>query len=95
MQNLRAAFTMTGGHVLADLPVHGRLQTIFDRKRASFDKQITLQRRQADHALERPHELRVAFRVNVRVRDFDFSSAQQIALNFGFVEVRMIEPDRH
>ena len=95
MQNLRAALPMTGRHVLANFPIHRRFQTIFDRKRAAFDKQIAFQRAQTDHALERFHKFGVAFRVNIRVRDFDFRRTQKIALNFGLVEVRMIKSDWH
>src|SRR5213076_3439131 len=44
MQNLCAAFAVARCHVFAHLPVHRRLQTIFDRERAAFDEKITLER---------------------------------------------------
>ena len=86
---------MTGRDVLANFPIHRRFQTIFDRKRAAFDKEIAFQRAQTDHALERFHKFGVAFRINIRVRDFHFGCAQEVTLHSGIVEVRMIERDRH
>src|SRR6266567_5631311 len=95
MQNLRAAFTMTRGHVLAHLPIHGGLQTIFDCERTALDKEIAFQRRQSDHALKRLDKFRVAFRVNIGVRDFHLGRPQKIVLHIGIIEVRMIKPNRH
>ena len=95
MQNLRPAFAVATRHIFAHLPIHRRFQAILHSHRAAFDKQVALQRRQTDHALECPHKFSVAFRVNVRVRDFDFRRALQIALSSGLVEVRMIKPDWH
>ena len=95
MQNLRAAFAVARRHVFANLPVHRRFQTVLDRHRAAFDEKITLQRRQTDHALESLHKLRVVLRVNIRVRDFDFCRAKQIALHRGIVKVWMIKSYRH
>src|SRR6266545_4089109 len=45
VQNLCAALAMASRHVFAHLPIHRRFQTILDRKRATFDEKITLQRR--------------------------------------------------
>jgi hypothetical protein len=60
MQNLRAAFAVTCGHVLPDFPIHRCLQTILHRKRAALDEQITLERRQTDDALKRRDKFSVA-----------------------------------
>jgi hypothetical protein len=60
MQNLRAAFAVTCGHVLPDFPIHRRLQTILHRKRAALDEQIMLERRQTDDALKRRYKFSVA-----------------------------------
>ena len=95
MQNLRAAFAITCGQVFAHLPIHCRLQTIFDRKRAALDKKITIERRQTDDVLERLHKFRVVLRVNIRVRDFDFGRAQEVDLHRRIIEIWMIKADRH
>src|SRR5438067_11578735 len=44
MQHLRAALAMAGSHVLANLPIHRRLQTILDCQRTALDEKITIQR---------------------------------------------------
>src|SRR5262249_3116276 len=80
MQNLRAAFAMTCGHVLADFPIHCCLQTILHRERAALDEQITLEWRQTDDALKRRDKFSVAGRVNIRVCDLHFRRTQKIAL---------------
>ena len=95
MQNLRAAFAMTRGHVLAHLPIHRRLQTILDCERAALDEEIAFQRRQTDDALKGFHKFRVSLRINIRVRDFDFRRTKQIALHCRIIEVRMIKSNRH
>jgi len=60
MQNLRAAFAVTSGHVLPNFPIHRRLQTILHGQRTAVDEQITLERRQTDYALEGRYEFSVA-----------------------------------
>src|ERR1700694_3086232 len=95
MQYLGAALAITRGHVLAHFPIHRRLQTIFDRERAAFDEQVALKRRQSHHARKRVDKLSVAFGINVRVRDFYFGRAQEIALHILSIEIGMVEPDRH
>src|SRR5438552_6688254 len=95
MQNLCAAFAVARCHVFAHLPVHRRLQTIFDRERAAFDEKITLERRQTNHALECRHKFSVVLRVNIRVGDFDFRRSKKIALNTGLVEVWVIKSYWH
>src|SRR6266700_2600516 len=71
----------TRGHVLADFPIHRCLQTILDRERAAFDKQIALKRRQTDDPLEGRHKFRVPDGVNVRIGDLNFCGPQKIASN--------------
>ena len=95
MQNLSAAFAVTRRHVFAHLPIHRRLQTIFDCQRAALDKKIALQRRQTDYAFEGLHKFRVSLRINIRVGDFDFRRTKKIALHCGIIEVWMIKSDRH
>src|SRR5206468_5675163 len=95
MQDLGAALPVTSGHVLADFPNHRCLQTILDRERAAFDKQIALKRRQTDDPLERRNKLRVPDGVNVRVGDLNFRRTQKILSHLRLVEVRMIKADRH
>src|SRR5262249_42778774 len=95
MQKLGAALAMTSSYVLAHFPIHRGFQTILDRKRATLDKQITSQRRQPDDALERRHKFSVAVGINIRVSDLHLRRAQQVSLHCGFIEVRMIETDRH
>src|SRR5262245_53221788 len=63
MQNLRAAFAVTCGHVLPYFPIHRRFQTILHGKRATVDEQITLERRQADYALKRRDKFSVTSRI--------------------------------
>ena len=62
---------------------------------SAFDKQVSFQRWQTDHALERRYKLSVAIRINIRVCDLNFRRAQKIASDVGFIEVRMVKPDRH
>src|SRR6266571_4161803 len=96
MQDLRAALVrQLPDYVLAHLPIHRRLQTILYSKRAALDKKVALQRRQPHYALERRYKLGVALRINIRVRDLDFRRAQQIASHLRFIEMRMVESDRH
>src|SRR4029077_5310476 len=91
----RAALAMARRHVFAHLPIHRRLQTVLDCRRAALDEKITLQWRQTDHALEGFYKLCVVLRVNVRVGDFDFCRTKEIALHTGIIKVWMIESDRH
>src|SRR5436853_1573104 len=95
MQNLGAAITAARSHVLASLPIHRRLQTTLDCHCATLDEKITLQRGQTEHAPKGLHKLRVVFRVNVRVGDFDLCRTKEIALHRGIIKLWMIESDRH
>ena len=81
MQNLGAAFTATGSHVLAHFPIHRGLERVLDRERAAFDEEIALERRQTSDARKRFDKFRVAFRINIRVRDLDLRGAQEIGLH--------------
>ncbi len=83
-----------GGEIFADLPVHRRLECVLDRERAAFDEEHPLERRHPDDAPEGFDKARVAFRVNIRVRDLDLGRGEQIGFHFRLIEVRMIKPDR-
>src|SRR5947209_13091271 len=95
MQDLSPALAATRGHVLAHLPIHRRLQAVLDRERAAFDEEIAIERGITGNAHESLDELRVLLRVDIGVRDLCFRRAEQFLLNFGVVEVGMIEPYRH
>ena len=92
MQNLRAALAAAGRHVLAHLPIHRRLQRVLDRERAAFDEEIALERRQSGDTRESFDKSRVAFRINVRVRDLDLGRAQQIGLTSGLSKCGWLKP---
>ena len=93
MQNLGAAFAATGRHVFAHLPIHRRLQRVLDRERAAFDEEIALQRRQSGDAGESFDKSRVAFRINIRVRDLDLAARSKSRFTSGLLEIRMVEAD--
>ncbi len=94
MQNLGAAFAPARRHVLAHLPIHRGLERVLDRERAAFDEEIAFERRQTGHPRECFDKFRVAFGINIRVRDLDLRGAQEIGLHLGALEMRMIESDR-
>jgi hypothetical protein len=77
MDDLRAAFAMTGGDVLAHLPIHRGLEGVLDGERAAFDKEIARQLGQGDDAGERFDERGVLRRVNIGVGDLHLCGAQQ------------------
>src|SRR5437763_14687342 len=81
MQNPAAALAAARRHVLSYLPIHRRFQTVLDCHCATLDEKITLQRGQTEHAPKGLHKLRVVFRVNVRVGDFDLCRTTAIALH--------------
>ena len=95
MQNLRAPFAPPCRHVFAHLPIHRRLQTIFDRERASFDKEVTFERGQTGNPAKCFDKTCVPLRVNIRVRDLDLGRTQQIALHLVALKIGMIEAHRH
>src|SRR3954451_24562530 len=95
MQHLRPAFAATRGHVLADLPVHCRLQRVFDGERAAFDKQVTIQWRETDYSRKGVYELRIRLRIHIGVGDLDLGRPCKVSLDRRIVEVRMIVGHRH
>src|SRR6185436_9212779 len=92
MQNLRAAFAVTCGHVLPDFPIHRGFQTILHRKSAAVDEQVTLERWQTDDTLEGRYEFSVTSRINIRVGNLHFRRAQQIALYLRIIEIWVVKP---
>ena len=95
MQNLRAAFAATSRHVFAHLPIHRRLERVFDCGRAAFNEEIFVERRQSGDARERFHKFRVGRRIDIRVRHLRFRRAKEIAPDIRLIEIGMIKPDRH
>ncbi len=75
MQNLRSAFAVSGCHVLANLPIHRRLQGVFDRKRTAFDEEIAIKRRKPGNARECLDKFAVGFGVNIGIRDLHLRGA--------------------
>ena len=78
MQDLRPAFAASCRHVLAHLPVHRGLERVLDRKRAAFDEEIAVERRQAGDAREGLDKFGVVLRVDIGVRDLDLRGARTI-----------------
>ena len=95
MQNLSAAFAVTGRHVFPHLPIHRRFQRVLDCERAPFDEQIFFERRQSGNARKSLHKFSVGLRINIRVRHFRFGRAQKIALHIRLIEIGMIKSNRH
>ena len=75
MQNLCSALPTTRSEIFADLPIHRRFQTIFDGKRAAFDEEIPLKRRQSDDPRKSAYKFGVALRINIGVCDLRFGRA--------------------
>src|SRR6185436_9637582 len=94
MQNLSPSLTTPQFHILAHLPVHGRLQCVFHRQRAAIDEKVTLHSGQAHHPMKRANEHGEVFRIDVRIGDLCACRIRQVLLHFSSIELRMIEPDR-
>ncbi len=95
MEDFRAARTVPRRQVLAHLPIHCCFEGVFHRQCPAFDKKVAFQRRQSHHAVKRLHEAGVGNRIDIRIGHFGPGSQQQVGLNLGTLEPRMIEPDRH
>jgi hypothetical protein len=93
VDDLRPPFPAAGGEVLPDLPIHGRLESVFHRQRAPFDEEVTLQRGYPHHPRKIPHERGVLDATNIRIGHLDGCGSEKIGPDFRAVEIRMVEAD--
>jgi len=93
VEDFGADFSAAGGQVLANLPVHGGLERVFDGEGAALDEEVSRQFGEADDAGEGVNEAGVLGRVDVGVGDLEQGGIEQVLADVGPVEVGVVEAD--
>jgi len=91
VENFGAPFAITGGQVLANLPIHGGFQGVFHGQRAAFDEEVALQWAHTHDAVKRFNKVDVMCGVDVGIGYFYSCGFIECFFYLLLIKIGMIE----